>query len=287
VGGVIVEVNAGPSLLMHLNPALGQARPVGAAIAEHLIPSSDNGRIPVVGIMGDGDTTRAAKLTAWLLHIKGLHTGLACADGLYLDQRCLQRTEAMDFEQAQRLLINRSVQAAVFESDARRLLEQGLPYDRCQVGIVTRMPKAEPLQDLYAGPDEKIPSYVRTQIDLVLSTGSAVLNAADEAVADLAQYSDGDVIFYAQHQDEPRLLTHREAGGRSAFWRDGLLILAQGSSETEVLSIHRPAVARLLKNGQLSTDDMLVAACAAWALDTPADMIRAGVKSYGQNTPSI
>jgi len=54
-----------------------------------------------------------------------------------------------------------------------------------------------------------------------------------------------------------------------------------------VLSIHRPAVARLLKGGQLSTDDMLIAACAAWALDTPADMIRAGVKSYGQNTPSI
>ena len=110
-GGVVVEVNAGPSLLMHLNPAVGQARPVGAAIAEHLIPAAENGRIPLVGIMGDGDTTASAKLTAWLLHIKGLHTGLACADGLYLDQRRLQATRAMDFEQAQRLLINRSVEA--------------------------------------------------------------------------------------------------------------------------------------------------------------------------------
>ena len=287
VGGVIVEVNAGPSLLMHLNPAVGQPRPVGAAIAEHLIPSSDNGRIPVVGIMGDGDTTRTAKLTAWLLHIKGLHTGLACADGLYLDQRCLQTHNAMDFEQAQRLLINRSVQAAVFESTTRLLMTQGTPYDRCQVGIVTRMPKAAGLEDLYAGPDEKIPSYVRTQIDLVLDHGFAVLNAADEAVADLAQYSDGDVIFYAPSEQEPRLAAHREAGGRVAFWREGQLILAHGSQQTEVLSIHRPAVARLLKAGHLSTDDMLIAACAAWALDTPADMIRAGVKSYGQNAPSI
>ena len=287
VGGVIVEVNAGPSLLMHLNPAVGQARPVGEAIAEHLIPSSDSGRIPVVGIMGDGDTTRSAKLTAWLLHIKGLHTGLACADGLYLDQRRLQATNAMDFEQAQRLLINRSVQAAVFESDARHLLEQGIPYDRCQVGVVTRMPKAAGLEDLYAGPDEKIPTYIRTQIDLVLGNGYAVLNAADEAVADLAQYSDGGVIFYAQSQDEPRLAAHREADGRAAFWRDGQLILAQGANETEVLATHRPAVARLLKGGQLTTDDMLIAACAAWALDIPADMIRAGVKSYGQNAPSI
>ena len=166
-------------------------------------------------------------------------------------------------------------------------MTQGVPYDRCQVGIVTRMPKAAGLEDLYAGPDEKIPSYIRTQIDLVLDNGYAVLNAADEAVADLAQYSDGGVIFYAQTEHEARLAEHRQDGGRVAFWRDGQLILAQGNHQTEVLSIHRPAVARLLKSGQLGTDDMLVAACAAWALDIPAELIRAGVKSYGQNTPAI
>ncbi|MBP7503745.1 MAG: ATP-grasp domain-containing protein, partial [Aquabacterium sp.] len=38
-GGAIVEVNAGPGLLMHLKPAVGAPRPVGQAIAEHLFPS--------------------------------------------------------------------------------------------------------------------------------------------------------------------------------------------------------------------------------------------------------
>ena len=280
--GVIVEVNAGPSLLMHLNPAQGQARPVGQAIAEHLIPPHESGRIPVVGLMVDADTTRIAKLIASLLHLKDLYTVLACADGLFLNQRCLQADKAMDFDQAERLLINRSVQAAVFESDARRLLTQGLPYDRCQVGIVTRMPKAAPLEDLYAGPDEKIPDYVRTQIDLVLSSGFAVLNAADEAVADLAQFSDGGVIFYAQDEQEARLQAHRAEAGRAVFWRDGQLILAEGSKEQAVLSSVRPAVARLLKTDTLSQTDMLVAACAAWALDLSPELIRAGVKSYGQ-----
>ena len=284
--GVVVEVNAGPSLLMHLNPAEGQPRPVGQAIAEHLIPASETGRIPVVGLMGDGDTTRSAKLISWLLHLQGLYTGLACADGLYMNQRCLQTRNAMDFEQAERLLVNRSVQAAVFESDARRLLTQGLPYDRCQVGIVTRMPKAAPLEDLYPGPDEKMPSYIRTQIDLVLSNGYAVLNAADEAVADLAQYSDGGVILYAEDESEARLSAHRTEGGRVGFWREGQLILAEGDKEQAVLSIQRPAVARLLKTDTLSQSDMLVAACAAWALDMGADLIRAGVKSYGQ-TPAV
>ncbi|WP_090142065.1 cyanophycin synthetase [Limnohabitans sp. DM1] len=280
--GVVVEVNAGPSLLMHLNPAEGQPRPVGQAIADHLIPPQETGRIPVIGLMGDGDTTRSAKLIAWLLHLHGFYTGLACADGLYIHQRCVQTEHAMDFEQAERLLVNRSVQAAVFETDARRLLTQGLPYDRCQVGIVTRMPKAAPLEDLYPGPDEKMPSYIRTQIDVVLPHGFAVLNADDEAVADLAQYSDGDVIFYAAQESNARLSAHRCEGGRVGFWRDGQLILAEGSKEVSVLSSQRPAVARLLKTDTLSQTDMLIASCAAWALDMGADLIRAGVKSYGQ-----
>ncbi|PVE42615.1 cyanophycin synthetase [Limnohabitans planktonicus] len=280
--GVIVEVNAGPSLLMHLNPAEGQARSVGQAIADHLIAPNETGRIPVVGLMGDGDTTRSAKLIAWLLHLNGFYTGLACADGLYMHQRRVQTQHAMDFEQAERLLVNRSVQAAVFETDARRLLTQGLPYDRCQVGIVTRMPKAAPLEDLYPGPDEKMPSYIRTQIDLVLPHGFAVLNAEDEAVADLAQYSDGGVIFYATHESNACLSAHRSEGGRVGFWRDGQLILAEGSKEVSVLSSQRPAVSRLLKTDTLSQTDMLIAACAAWALDMGADLIRAGVKSYGQ-----
>ena len=44
---------------------------------------------------------------------------------------------------------------------------------------------------------------------------------------------------------------------------------------------------RMLKDGKLTTHDILVAACAAWALDIPAELIRAGVKSYGQNPTSF
>jgi cyanophycin synthetase len=212
---------------MHLNPAEGQPRDVGRAIAEHLFPGGDNGRIPVVGFMGAGDTTRTARLTAWLLHLQGWTTGLACADGLFLNQRCLQPRGGMDFDNAQRLLVNRSVQAAVYETDLLHLLTEGLPYDRCQVGVVTRMPSSAGLPaELHAGDDERMPGHIRTQIDVVLPTGTAVLNAEDEQVADLAQYCDGSVVYYAATEQHPRLAAHRADGKRVAFWRDGQLVLA-------------------------------------------------------------
>jgi len=280
-GGAIVEVNAGPGLLMHLKPATGQERPVGQAIANHLFEPEHNGRIPVVGILGDGDTTRIAKLLAWLMHLKGWHTGLSCADGLFLNQRQLQAKNGMDWDEAQRLLINRGVQAAVFESNARHLLAQGLPYDRCLLGIVTAMPSAQGLDDLYPGSDEKMPSYIRTQVDVVLPEGAALLNAADPQVAALAAHCDGSVILYADDEHNDVLQAHRSEGGRTGFWREGQLVLAEGSKEHLLLSAQRPAIVRLLKNDILQAHDMLVAACAAWALDIGTDLIRAGIKSYG------
>jgi cyanophycin synthetase len=39
-----------------------------------------------------------------------------------------------------------------------------------------------------------------------------------------------------------------------------------------------------LQDGKLSSDDMLIAASVAWALDISTDLIRAGVKSFSQNT---
>ena len=285
-GGAIVEVNAGPGLLMHLKPASGQPRPVGQAIAHHLFRPQDSGRIPLVGLMGDGDTATPARLIGWLLQLKGLCTGVACADGLFVDQHCLLDGDGRDFDEAERLLINRAVQAAVVESDARRLLSQGLPYDRCAVGIVTRMPGSQGLDDLYPGPDEKMPGYLRTQIDVVLPDGFAVLNAEDPGVADLAAFCDGTVVLYAADETQPRLLAHRSAGGRAVFWRQGRLLLAEGRRETEVLESERPAVARQLASGVLVASDILVAAAAGWALGLTPEMIRAGIKSYAPGTPA-
>ena len=85
--GAIVEVNAGPGLLMHLKPASGEPRPVGQAIVDSLFPEGEQGRIPIVGITGTNGTNLVAQLVACLLHLSGKRVGLACSDGLYHDQR--------------------------------------------------------------------------------------------------------------------------------------------------------------------------------------------------------
>lgn len=290
--GAIVEVNAGPGLLMHLKPAEGAPRPVGQAIVEHLFPAEEHqdddtvGRIPVVGVAGTRGTATIARLVAWLLHLGGRHTGLACRDGLFLDRRCVESADSAHWEAAHRMLMNRMVQAAVIENDARTILRDGLAYDRCQVGVVTDMDGAENLAEFDIQTREQMTKVLRTQVDVVLDGGAAVLNAADPQVADLAPLCDGDVVLYAQDASLPAIVEHRARDhGRAVVVRNNRVVLATGSAEHVLgtlseLTFGRNAIVP-------DTDALLAAVGAAWALDIAPDLIGAGIKTFEPELPSV
>jgi cyanophycin synthetase len=286
--GAIIEVNAGPGLLMHVKPAVGQPRPVGKAIVEHLFGPNESGRIPVVGIVGSQQTTELSQLVAWLLHLSGKRTGLACKDGLYMDQQHLGKNDSRGFEASERLLINRALDAAVFETTPALILDEGLAYDRCLVGIVTNMPDTTPTlidkHDIQTS--DQMRTVVRTQIDLVLPEGAAVLNADEQAVTSLAELSDGEVLFYAKTKDNATMLTHLQSGGRGVYCKEGHVTLARGDQETQLFHLDLELIARLLKNG-LHISTLLAAVAAAWSLDIAPLLIRAGLKNFGQQNQHV
>ena len=280
-GGAIVEVNAGPGLLMHLKPAVGRAQPVGEAIVEHLFPGHESGRVPIVGLIGDGQSALAPRLIAALLQLNGQQTALACRDGLFLGARQLQKTDARGMDAGERMLINRTVEAAVLETSARHILTEGLPYDRCQVGVVMAMPGASGLDDLYITDNDQLPNIVRTQVDVVLPQGAAVLNADDAEVLELANYSDGQVVLYSLDADSPSVAAHRSRKGRAVLARGNDIVLATGGDETVLLSLSAPDFSSLASD--LPADvrpHVLAAVAAAWALGVPTSLIRGGLLRF-------
>jgi cyanophycin synthetase len=271
----VIEVNASPGLLSHIKPANGGGRPVGQAIVDHLFHADADGRIPVVGVAGSQNTGRLARLIAWLVHISGRHVGLACSEGLYLDGRRVQASNAAHWEASQRLLMNRSVQAAVFENSNRMILGEGLAYDRCAVGVVTDIGWSTDLADFDILDAEQTFKVARTQVDVILPSGTAVLNASDAQVVELAELCDGGVIFYAADPAHPTLVTHREAGGKIVFLRDGDIVMAEAAQEVTVVPL------TALKPAKADKPDMVMAAvAAAWALDIPVELIGAGLRTF-------
>ncbi len=280
-GGAIIEVNAGPGLLMHLKPAEGQPRNVGQAIVAHLFPGEGQGRIPIVGITGSRNTTRVARLVNWLLHINGTQVGLACRDGFFLGPRQVETRDGSDWASGQRLLINRSLEAAVLEHSHRAILSEGLAYDRCTVGVVTDLDGQEELAEFYIDDAEKLYNVVRTQVDVILPTGTAVLNAADPRVVEMAALCDGQVIFYGPDAQLPAIARHRQQGERTVFLRERHIVLAQGLDEISEIPLDT-----LNPNKAAKPDMVMAAVAAAWALDVKPELIGAGLRTFRANLTS-
>lgn len=275
-GGAIVEVNAGPGLLMHLKPAEGQPRPVGKAIVDHLFEETDTGRIPVVGISGSTGKTRVAKILAKLIQLSGSHVGLACSDGLFSGERQVQKGNCATWTAAQKLLMNRRVQTAVIENSAYTILAEGLGYDRCQVGIVTNIQPEKHFGEFYIETPEQVYNVFRTQVDVVLEDGAAVLNAADPMVAEMAELCDGEVIYFSVNAELPVIQEHLQRGGRAVVQKgDGLVL----TSNVCKILLTNPASRPILSQNM---EPLLAAVAAAWALGISPDLISAGVKSFSQ-----
>ena len=289
-GGAIVEVNAGPSLLMHLRPGVGKPRPVGKAIVDNLFGASESARIPVVGITGTHGKTAVARLVGHLIHLSGKRVGTACSNGLYLNRRQVQKADAANWTAGHRLLLNRAVDAAVIENGARTILGEGLSYDRCQVGVVTNIdPAAESLArwDVHPSGGEYFTTFrntYRTQIDVVLRGGYSVLNAADEVVADLAELSDGEVILFAADPACPAMAAHIAAGRRGVFVRDGRITLASGKDEIRICRLGDAPVIGQQKD-PATIANVLAAVAAGWALGLTQEVIATGVKTFGLELP--
>ncbi|VXC71485.1 cyanophycin synthetase [Massilia sp. 9I] len=273
--GAIIEVNSSPGLLAHIKPASGKPRNVGKAIVDHLFAQEETGRIPVVGVTGTLGTSLIARLVGCLVHITGKHVGVANGEGLYLDAREVSSRDSTGFEAGQRILINRTVQTAVFESNARTILAEGLPYDRCTVGIVTDMEGLDGLAEYHVHDQDALRNVIRSQVDVILPEGAAVLNAANEQVAELAELSDGRVIFYALDEHNPVMAAHRASGERIVFVRDNRIVLAEGVEETALLDLAKipPATVK-------HPDSVLAAVAAAWALGVPSDLICGGLRAF-------
>ena len=278
-GGAIVEVNAGPGLLMHLKPGVGKPRPVGQAIVEHLFPNGGTGRIPIVGVTGSQGKTTVCRLIARLLTLSGKHTGLACSDGLFLDRRQSEKGDRANWEAAHRTLLNRAVEAAVFENGSDTILESGLAYDRCQIGVITNINPEKHIGRRYIETPEQVYNILRTQVDLVLKDGAAVLNAREPMLVEMAPLSDGEVIFFALDPDQPAVMTHREQGGRAVIVRFGQIMLASGQGETALARLVDIPICKHGKDTR-QVENVLAAIGAAWALGISNDVMRTGVETF-------
>jgi cyanophycin synthetase len=278
-GGVFVEVNAGPGLLMHLRPSVGTPQPVGEAIVESLFPSGQNGRIPIVCVTGTNGKTIVSRLVSHILRSTGRVVGLATTDGIFVDGRTIESGDCSGPRSARKVQLNPLVEAGVFEAGRGGILREGLGFDRCDVAVVTNIAEADHLGLAYVDTVDQMFTVKRSPVDVVLPTGATVLKADDPLVAEMAALSAGAVVFFALDGEHPVMLNHRAQGKRAVFVRDGVVVLAEGMPETALVAVDKVP---LTHEGRVAfqIENVLAATAAAWALGIDPETIRAALESF-------
>ena len=283
-GGAIVEVNAGPGLLMHLKPAEGKPQLVGKAIVDNLFSADESGRIPVIGITGTSGMTLVAQMIAKLIHLNGQYVALACKEGLYLNQRLVDKRDCANRMSAQKLLMNRMVEAAVIENSATTILNEGLGYDRCQIGVVTNIHAESHFGKHYLETHDQVYNVFRTQVDVVMSSGVAILNADDPIVAKMAELCDGEVIFFSRDSSHALIKAHLKQGGRAVFFEADRLVLTKGNEKIPLNQLKNISILNekyeLSKESIPRVEHVLAAVGTAWALNISPALISAGIETF-------
>ncbi|BCA65841.1 cyanophycin synthetase [Fluviibacter phosphoraccumulans] len=275
--GAIVEVNAGPGLLMHLRPSAGTPRPVGNAIVDYLFPPGEDFNLPIIGVAGSRGKTLVAQLIASLLQLTSMNVGLACSKGMYFNQRQLDDRHCADWESGHRLMLNRQVDVAIIENDNRGILNDGLPYERCTIGVVTNLDPTDTVPECAINDAEGIYKVMRSQIDVVLPSGTGVLNADDAEVADMARLCDGEVIFFSRFGNADCLTEHLDKGGRAVFSRDGQIMVARGSDVQPLMAINSIPLLQL-RNDAL--ESILAAVAVGVAMNLPREIMSTGIQTF-------
>ncbi|MFM9059914.1 MAG: cyanophycin synthetase [Planctomycetaceae bacterium] len=281
-GGVVVEVNAAPGLRMHLEPAVGTPRDVGAAIVDALFPPGTDGRIPVAAVTGTNGKTTVVRLLSHLAATGGATVGATCTEGVWIGPRQIDAGDCSGPRSARRVLANPAVTTAVLETARGGILREGCGFDRCDVAVVTNIAAGDHLGLDGIDTPERIAWVKGAIVSAVRKTGAAVLNAADPLVVEMRKWCKGQVVYFGLDPANPVLVEHLAQGGLAATVREGWIVLCDGPRETRLAHLDKvPLVHKGIVPFQV--ENALAAAAAAWRLGVPLELVRIGLESFPSN----
>jgi hypothetical protein len=262
--GVVTWVRARPNLNHYLTGEPQRDNEVVGGVISALFGETDDGRIPLVAVIGGEERRDVSSHIAQFMRSLGKRVGLARAGHAQVDERPLLGRWRGLFDAARSLLMHPDVELLVVEVSRGDVLTEGLPFDRCTVGVVTGL-------DAYAellvpgwgfdDPTEELPRAERCIVDVVDPTGFAVLNTDEPVVAPMAKFCKGAVISYSESPVNPA----GNAAGK-AVWKRGRSV---------VLVDERAAVQEFVFRSDAEASAARPCLAAAWALGVDSDVAAA------------
>jgi cyanophycin synthetase len=274
----VVEVNAAPGFRMHLSPSEGKPRNVARSFVDMLFPPDKSFHVPIVAVTGTNGKTTTAKLIAHTLKYSGNMVGFAGTTGVEIDGVSVVNGDYSGPEGARMVFSEPLIDHAVLEVARGGIIRRGLGFDEADVGVLLNIDEDHIGTDAVEDLDD-LSKVKATVIEVVKSTGIAVLNADDANVVGTKDRTKGQIIYFSLAPDSPTIMNHLAAGGTAVVLDNGNVLVR--SSEPDVLIIpiaDAPITIRGIVT--FNSANVLAAVAALIGLGTNIDVIRTGISTF-------
>ncbi len=272
--GAIVEVNAAPGLRMHLHPTAGQGHDVAGPIVEMLYPTGTPARIPIIAVTGTNGKTTVTRLVSHIYTTARSVVGMTCTEGTFIAGEPMLHGDCSGPRSARAVLLHPRVEVAVLETARGGILREGLAFDQCDVAVVTNI-TADHLGLGGVNTVAELAQVKQVVVTAVGRNGTAVLNAADPLVAEMAAVCRGDVLYWTPDARHPVIANHVAQGHRAVVVEDQMIMLIDGRQRLPLVELSRLPWTASGRIG-FQVENALAAAAAAWAAGlNPALIARA------------
>ncbi len=276
--GAVIEVNAAPGLRMHLYPTEGTKRNVTKDILEMIYPEGTPFTVPIVSITGTNGKTTVTRLISHVLALAGKKVGMTTTSGIFIGNQCISKGDNTGPVSAGIVLSDKRVEAAVLETARGGIIRKGLGYDLADVGVVIN------ISEDHLGIDgidtlEDLAFAKALVVEAVKKDGYAVLNADDEMAPFLLKRVNSRVILFTRRTDNLLVFKHMESGGKAVYVKDGSVYVNSSEEEDFVIGLEDVPITFNGK-AECNVENSLAAVSALYALNIPADLIKAGLKTF-------
>ncbi|WP_299757570.1 cyanophycin synthetase [uncultured Pontibacter sp.] len=276
--GAVLEVNAAPGFRMHISPTYGLPRNVAEPVVDMLFPHSMPARVPIIAVTGTNGKTTTTRLIAHMVKHKGFQVGYTTTEGIYIQDKLLEKGDTTGSYSAQFVLKDPTVNFAVLECARGGLLRSGLGFEQCDIGIITNVSSDHlGLGDIHTL--EELALLKAVVPKSVSKDGYAVLNADDDLVYAMAEEVDCKVAFFSMNEDNPRILKHIAKGGLAAVFENGYISIFKNSYK---IRIDRVADVPLTFGGKakFNIENILAAALAGYISHFEIEDIKTSLRTF-------
>jgi UDP-N-acetylmuramyl tripeptide synthase len=237
--------------------------------------------IPVLLVTGTNGKTTTVRLLSAIAAAAGKVPGITSTDYIEVGGEVVDRGDYSGPGGARTLLRDRRVEIAILETARGGMLRRGLAVTGAEAALVTNI-AADHLGEFGI---VDVPTLAEAKLVIARAVrpgGRIVLNADDPELVAAAGRVARPITWFSLDAASPRVLAHLAAGGDACFLEDGVLVLARGGEQTDVIGAEEIPVT-LGGAARHNVANALGAMGLAAAAGLPVEAIAAGLRSLKSN----